>query len=461
MFAREMKAHQHMWRMQLFLAAIIAGEVCAQSDLAGEEKWGLVLEHPAMKDVVSCRGIEYWKEKHLQLDIYTPPDLCEGASRGSVVFFTEMDKDRSWEVYQTWPKLVAAFGLIGIAVDVDKADYGGSVRQLFDFITTHSKHFQIDTTRLGVYIPSHVPGEVINYLIKQKTSPPIRAAVMFNSGPSITGPLRKDLPVYYVTDDQIPYSSDLFSPIWDEVQKNKAPWTLRFGTGMPIFFESFAANDEARSIIREAVYFFKNHLEPLPVSTATNADDRDMIAALYRADYNEASRLFNAWLTKHPDDQYALTKYAMISFIRKNYVEAEHAYKRVKDLHPVYRIDLVKTLLANGKEDEAERELTVAMRSGKVKRTPYPGIATFLYSLNRYDQGVAYYEMASESDLRGEDFYNMARGYVKIGEKTKALDALEKALKNHFGSRRQFSHDYDLEPLWNDDRFKNLMNKPR
>lgn len=151
----------------------------------------------------------------------------------------------------------------------------------------------------------------------------------------------------------------------------------------------------------------------------------------------------------------------MIPFIRKNYVEAEHAYKRVKNLHPVYRIDLVKTLLANGKEEEAVRELTVAMSSGKVKRTPYPAIAIFLYSLNRFDKGVAYYEMVNDNDLRGEDFYNMARGYARIGETTKALHALEKAIDNRFGSRHQIEHDYDLELLWGDDRFKILMNKIR
>lgn len=154
-------------------------------------------------------------------------------------------------------------------------------------------------------------------------------------------------------------------------------------------------------------------------------------------------------------------KYAMISFIRKNYVEAEHAYKRVKDLHPVYRIDLVKALLANGKDEEAIRELTVAMSSGKVKRSPYPGIAAFLYSLERYYQGVAYYEKVDENDLRGEDFYNMARGYVKIGERKKALDALEKAIDNLFGSRQQITHDYDFELLWSDDRFKILVNRIR
>jgi tetratricopeptide (TPR) repeat protein len=282
---------------------------------------------------------------------------------------------------------------------------------------------------------------------------------LFNSGPSLKGPFRSDLPVFYVTDDQLSYSADLFTPIWNEVQKSKAPWTLRFGAGMPIFFEAFEDSDEARKIIRESLYFFKNHLESLPTKTQNSFDDREMIATLYRADYARAAIELKQWLSNHPDDQYALNKYAMISFMQKNYIEAEQAYRKVKDLHPVYRIDLVKALLANNKEAEATRELTLAMRSGKVKRSPYPGIATFLYSLGRYGQGVSYYEMASEHDLKGEDFYNMARGYARTNEIDKALRALEKSINLKFPSSQQIENDTDLYPLRSDGRYRQLINR--
>ncbi|HEX6889533.1 MAG TPA: hypothetical protein VF141_02530, partial [Chryseolinea sp.] len=311
----------------------------------------------------------------------------------------------------------------------------------------------------GVYIPSHVPVNVMDYLIKDKTSPGAKAVVMFCSNHSLTGPFKKDLPVMYVTDDQIPYSNDLFSSLWAEVQKSKAPWTLKYGAGMPIFFESFADNDEARKIIREAIYFFKNHLEPLPAREGVAAEDRLMIATLYRADYEHAAALFREWLNKYPNDQYALLKYAMISFIRKDYAEAEPAYKKVNDLDPVYRIDLVKTLLANNKTSEAEIELTRAMRSGKVKRSPYPGIALFLYSLGRYSHGVAYYEMASEKDLRGEDHYNIARGYSRMNEMEKAINALEKAVKYNFGTREQIENEKDFTRLKSHKKYKEILGR--
>lgn len=450
-----------MRKIALTLTMIIAGHAYGQTGPSGEEKWGIVLEHPAMNDVVVTRGIEYSQKsgKPLQLDIYTPPQLASNEVRGGIVFLTELNKDRSWEIYRTWPKLAAAYGLIGISVDVDKEHYLKSVRDLFKFVSRHSNTYHIDTNRLGVYIPSHVPHDVIVGIIVEQTSPPVKAAVLFNSGPSLKGPFRKDLPVFYVTDDQVPYTSDLFTPIWNEVQKTKAPWTIRFGTGMPIFFEAFEDTDEAKKIIREAVYFLKNHLEPLPTYTNNPAEDRTMIAALYRADYTLASVKFKQWLDNHPDDQYALNKYAMISFMQKNYVEAEQAYRRVKDLHPVYRIDLVKVLLANNKEAEATRELTLAIRSGKVKRSPYPGIATFLYSLGRFGQGVTYYEMASEHDLKGEDFYNMARGYAKINEIDKAIRALEKSIELKFPSAKQIENDTDLFVLRSDNRYRQLLNR--
>ncbi|HMG93809.1 MAG TPA: hypothetical protein VK589_27310 [Chryseolinea sp.] len=447
--------------MFFLFTLLLAGSAYSQSPSSSEEKWGIVLEHPLMKDVVVSRNVEYYQrnEKRLQLDIYTLPRQTGINPRGAVVFLTEMNKDRSWKIYQTWPRLAAAFGLIGIVVQIDKDDYLESAKEVFKFISSHGKQYQIDTSKVGVYIPSHVPLNVMNYLIKDKTNPCVKSVVMFCSNHAITGPFKKDLPVMYVTDDQIAYPNDLFSSLWTEVQKSKAPWTLRFGTGMPIFFESFADNDEARKIIREAIYFFKNHLEPLPPSDGVAAEDRAMIATLYRADYGRAAPLFKEWLDRYPNDQYALLKYAMISFIQKDYVEAEAAYKKVNDLDPVYRIDLMKTLLANSKAAEAEIELTRALRSGMVKRSPYPGIALFLYSLGRFSQGVSYYQMASEKDLRGEDHYNMARGYSRMNEMEKAFNELEKALQNNFGTREQIENEKDFEQMKSLEKYKEILER--
>lgn len=71
------------------MLAVIIFCRCAygQSLPSGEEKWGIVLDHPGMKDVNVVSGIEYAKGQQgtsLQLDIYTPPSPSNSA--GSIVF---------------------------------------------------------------------------------------------------------------------------------------------------------------------------------------------------------------------------------------------------------------------------------------------------------------------------------------------------------------------------------------
>ncbi|HEX6891736.1 MAG TPA: hypothetical protein VF141_13610, partial [Chryseolinea sp.] len=114
MFEVMVKNQTRMGWVLLIFTLFLAGSTYAQSPSSGEEKWGIVLEHPRMKDVVVRQNIEYYhhNEKGLQLDIYALPRQTDIEPRGSVVFFTEMNKNRSWEIYHTWPRLAAAFGLI-------------------------------------------------------------------------------------------------------------------------------------------------------------------------------------------------------------------------------------------------------------------------------------------------------------------------------------------------------------
>jgi hypothetical protein len=83
---------------------------------------------------------------------------------------------------------------------------------------------------------------------------------------------------------------------------------------------------------------------------------------------------------KNPDDQYALLRFGIMTFLDGKYTEAEAAYKKVKNLEPVYIIDLVKVLLAQNKSDEAEEYLAKAMATGQLRRSPYAGIGNFCTS---------------------------------------------------------------------------------
>ncbi len=441
-----------------FVFVLLTQGANAQS-AASEEKWGVVLEHPQMQNVRVTKDVVYWtkEQSRLAIDIFLPPN--SSGKLPCVVFFTEGNKSKSWEVYQTWPRLIACYGLAGIAVDVDPGNYRESVKKVFEFISLNADQYQIDATQLGVYLPTHIPEDAMNLLLRESAIKNLRSAVLFNSGAFLKGPFRQDLPVYYVTDDQLNYSPEFFSPIWNEIQKSKAPWTIRYGKNMPIFFEAFSATDDARRIIREAIYFWKNHLEPLPMPAEHASPDRDMIATLYRADYQSAAVQFNTWLKDHPDDQYALLKYAMISFLLKDYGQAELAYKRVKDLDAVYMIDLVKTLLALDKPSEADQVLAKAMATGKVRRDPLPGIGNFLTSLGKYDLALDYFNRALERQKDPALFYEIARVYVKLNQYDQAFEFLEKAVAGGYNNKNQFEKDQELAPLKSEKRWKDLISK--
>ncbi|MGH9852489.1 MAG: hypothetical protein ACREBD_21850, partial [Blastocatellia bacterium] len=76
--------------------------------------WGVVYDTPATKHVKVRNEVPYLGA--LAIDIYSPPDLKEGEKRPAVVFINAVgdrgdNKVKSWGIYQSWPRLVAAHGM--------------------------------------------------------------------------------------------------------------------------------------------------------------------------------------------------------------------------------------------------------------------------------------------------------------------------------------------------------------
>lgn len=391
---------------------------------SGEEKWGVVLSHPEMKNVTVKTDIQYQPgTTKSTLDIYLPPGIKE--KRPAVIFFPEASKGKSAEIYKTWARLIAAHGLIGIAVDIDRATYKESAERIIDFVAREGAKHQIDTQNIGIFSASHVPEDAAASLVKDNLNAGIKAVVLYYRNPTLQGPFRKDLPVLFITDDQIYFSPERWTPLWNEVQKSKAPWTMTFGAGMPYFFDAYTDNDQARKLVRETVYFFKNHLEPLPPTSGEPAPDREMIATLYSGDLSKASDLFKNWVEKNPEDQYALTKYGMISMILKNYTEAEAAYSKVTNLDPVEMVDYSRVLFALNKTKEA---LAVSEKAAEIKSNSYI-------------------------------LFNLACAYAHVGETNKAFAAIEQAIEKGFNSRQRFESNADMQLLKSDARFQTVLQK--
>ena len=75
------------------------------------------------------------------LDIYLPPGFKAGETRPAVVFLNAIGdnpnapaKVKSWEIYRSWPRLIAANGMVGISMDADPDRVQESLRGVFRFL---------------------------------------------------------------------------------------------------------------------------------------------------------------------------------------------------------------------------------------------------------------------------------------------------------------------------------------
>src|SRR5690606_4098732 len=85
--------------------------------------WGVVLDSPAMKDVTLKKDVTYLKDERstLAADIYLPPGMKAGETRPAVIFLNAIGdgpagRVKEWEIYSSWPRLVAAHGMVGISM---------------------------------------------------------------------------------------------------------------------------------------------------------------------------------------------------------------------------------------------------------------------------------------------------------------------------------------------------------
>src|SRR5262245_7534202 len=100
--------------------------------------WGVVYDVPATRDVTLRADVPYFKDAGvtLTLDLYLPPGAKPSDRRPAVVFLNAIgdrpgDKTKHWEIYRTWPRLVAAHGLVGISMDADGARIQESLAGVF------------------------------------------------------------------------------------------------------------------------------------------------------------------------------------------------------------------------------------------------------------------------------------------------------------------------------------------
>ena len=129
----------------------------AQTSELSPTRWGVVLDSPETKNVVVKKDVTYFKGERstLGIDIYSPPGMKPGEKRPAVIFLNAIGdnpsgKVKEWGIYSSWPRLVAAHGMVGISMDADGSRIQDSLKGVFAFLERDGGAHGIDASRLGV-----------------------------------------------------------------------------------------------------------------------------------------------------------------------------------------------------------------------------------------------------------------------------------------------------------------------
>ncbi|NUN99832.1 MAG: tetratricopeptide repeat protein [Saprospiraceae bacterium] len=434
-------------------------------------QYGVVLEHPGMKSVIVKSDISYLNNDkgNLHMDVYLPPGLKKQEKRPAIVFLNAVgdqegeSKLKSWGIYTSWPRLMAANGYIGISMESDGDRIQESLRGIFDFLAKNAGQFNIDPEKMGVYAASANVGQSVAYLMGEHANKGIRAAVLYY-GHHQAGPYRKDLPVLSViAEGDLHRSPGTADNLWKNVLANYAPWTIKMASGLPHAFDAFSDNDAARRIVMETISFWKNNLDPVPVPSWKPAEGRDLLGTV-GIDRAKALGMLDQMTKKYPEDITVLAYYANELSADGQLAAAESVYLKMLKISPgdVHAMmDLIALLYKQKKTEEAEKWLATAFSSTRPSADAYNNLAYNLLVLGEDAEAAKCYEKAISIKPEGLTYYNLACAYSKSKNPDKAFAALEKAIEHGFTYRNQFEHDPDLEPLKSDSRFQVLLAKTK
>ena len=455
----------------VLLLFLLATNVVAQQQRSPLDatSWGVVYDVSATKQVKVRNNVPYLDS--LAVDIYSPPELKAGETRPAVVFINAVgdrgeNKVKNWAIYQSWPRLVAAHGLIGISMDADGTKIQESLRGVFEFLTTKGAQYGIDGTRLGLYAASANVRGTHQYLTSEHAAKGIRAAALYyGSVPSEK--IRADLPVLFiVAQGDAPGMGTALGALWQRVVEAKAPWSLQFASNLPHAFDAFSDNDEARRIIQQSLAFWKSHLEPIPQPSWQPSLARAVVAATYDNNPQRTAELLATWIKENPNDATAHIQYGRVLVQLRNFDAATAAYEKALSLgsdNPGIFSGLGQIKFGQRQYEQAIPHLTRAIEAGMRNSLMYGQLASSQLHVGRNAEAVQTYLKAFDAGIppgantRGVAYYNLACGYSKLGQKDKALEALTNAVNEGFTTRNAYETDEDLAPLRTEPRFQELL----
>ena len=322
---------------QLVAAVLILGSFAAASPAERHRvrpqhdhlHYGVVESVPGMDRVRIDRDVAYKtvEGRTLQMDIYRPPEAAGKQALPAVVFVNGVgdnpgfDKLRTWGQYTSWPRLVAASGLVAVTFDARQGEANlEDVRDLFAHLRENAAGMGIDATRIAAWACSANVHSALA-LLMQPGDLPASTAVMYY-GATDLAEVRRDLPVLLVRAGRDrPQMNEQVDRLAERALGANAPWTVLNVPGGHHAFDVLDDTEESRRAIRATLAFLQAQLGPQPPAHSPD-EARTAMAHLFAGEWTEAEAAYTRYVEKHPDDADALT------FLGNAQVEAKKPEQR-------------------------------------------------------------------------------------------------------------------------------------
>lgn len=193
--------------------------------------WGLVYENPKTRSINILSDVSYWvtNSNRFGLDIYQPFDGPNKGLRPVIVFIngvgdTGDNKLKSWAIYRSWGRFVAANGFVGVTMDADRANVSGSIQRVFEFLTSDGTKYGIDPSQIGVYASSANVEPASAYLYGALRANSIKSAALFYGRPP-ESKIESKLPTLFaIAESDAKTTAPQLTSLWGQIIETDLPW---------------------------------------------------------------------------------------------------------------------------------------------------------------------------------------------------------------------------------------------